>query len=44
LRKVSSRIGLNNLGERYKLTTNKEITIRQAQDEFSVSLPVLEIA
>jgi hypothetical protein len=43
LRKGSSRIGLNNLGERYKLTTNKEITVRQVQDEFTVSLPVLEI-
>jgi hypothetical protein len=43
LRKGSSRIGLNNLGERYKLTTNKEITVRQAKDEFSVTLPVLEI-
>lgn len=43
LRRGSSRIGLHNLGERYKLTTNKEITIRQEADEFSVSLPVLEI-
>jgi hypothetical protein len=43
LRKDSSRIGLNNLSERYKLTTNKEITVRQEADEFSVSLPVLEI-
>jgi sensor histidine kinase YesM len=43
LRKGSSRIGLNNLSERYKLTTNKEITVRQEDDEFSVSLPVLEI-
>jgi hypothetical protein len=43
LRKDSSRIGLNNLGERYKLTTNKEITVRQEAGEFSVSLPVLEI-
>ena len=43
LRKGSSRIGLNNLSERYKLTTNKEITVRQAADEFFVSLPVLQI-
>jgi len=43
LRKGSSRIGLNNLSERYKLTTNKEITVRQEADEFAVSLPVLEI-
>jgi hypothetical protein len=44
LRKGSSRIGLNNLGERYKLTTNKEITVRQEANDFTVSLPVLEIA
>ncbi len=27
LRKTSSRIGLHNLGERYKLTTSKEISV-----------------
>jgi sensor histidine kinase YesM len=44
VRKTSSRIGLNNLSERYKLTTDKEITVREEAEEFAVSLPVLEIA
>jgi LytS/YehU family sensor histidine kinase len=44
LRKTSSRIGLNNLSERYKLTTSKEITITEATDDFTVCLPVLKIA
>ena len=44
LRKVSSQVGLNNLQERYKLTTNKSITIRQNEGDFVVSLPVLKIA
>jgi hypothetical protein len=44
LRKASSRIGLHNLGERYKLTTNKEITVKEAATDFTVSLPVLKIA
>lgn len=44
LRKASSRIGLNNLSERYRLTTDKEITIRSDAGDFTVSLPVLKIA
>jgi hypothetical protein len=44
LRKASSRIGLNNLGERYKLTTSKEISIIESASDFTVSLPVLKIA
>jgi sensor histidine kinase YesM len=44
LRKASSRIGLNNLGERYRLTTNKEIAVAENADDFTVSLPVLKIA
>jgi sensor histidine kinase YesM len=44
LRKASSKIGLNNLGERYRLTTNKEISIKEEEQEFVVSLPVLKIA
>ena len=44
LRKASSRIGLHNLGERYKLTTSKEITVIEASGDFKVSLPVLKIA
>jgi sensor histidine kinase YesM len=43
LRKPSSRIGLNNLDERYKLTTGKEITVDATEYEFTVSLPVLKI-
>ncbi|MDP4262715.1 MAG: histidine kinase [Bacteroidota bacterium] len=43
LRKSSSRIGLHNLGERYKLTTAKEITIKEEENDFTVSLPVLKI-
>jgi sensor histidine kinase YesM len=44
LRKTCSRIGLHNLGERYKLTTSKEITVTEAANNFTVSLPVLKIA
>ncbi len=44
LRKASSRIGLNNLGERYKLTTSKEISVTASASDFIVSLPVLKIA
>jgi LytS/YehU family sensor histidine kinase len=44
LRKPSSRIGLNNLSERYKLTTSKEISVSESATNFIVSLPVLKIA
>ncbi|MFL5746124.1 MAG: sensor histidine kinase [Niastella sp.] len=44
LRKASSRIGLHNLGERYKLTTSKEISIIESASDFTVSLPILKIA
>lgn len=43
LRKPSSRIGLTNLGERYKLTTGKEIMVNATDQDFTVSLPVLKI-
>jgi sensor histidine kinase YesM len=43
LRKASSKIGLYNLGERYKLTTNKEIIIREDEKDFTVCLPILNI-
>jgi LytS/YehU family sensor histidine kinase len=43
LRKPSSRIGLNNLDERYKLTTGKEIVVNATDNEFTVYLPVLKI-
>jgi sensor histidine kinase YesM len=44
LRKTSSKIGLQNLSERYKLTTNKEIVIKEEENDFTVSLPILKIA
>jgi sensor histidine kinase YesM len=44
LRKTSSRIGLQNLGERYRLTTSKEISVTESASDFTVSLPVLKIA
>lgn len=37
----SSRIGLNNLNERYKLITDREMTQRVGNSEFSVELPLL---
>ena len=44
LRKPSSRIGLNYLDERYKLTTGKRIDVFATEQDFTVSLPVLKIA
>lgn len=44
LRKATSGIGLQNLDERYKLTTSKSISIRQKENDFIVCLPVLKIA
>ncbi len=43
LRKESSKIGLQNLQERYKLTTGKEITVVDGEKDFIVTLPVLKI-
>jgi hypothetical protein len=43
LRKPSSGIGLQNLQERYKLITNKEIIIKEEEKDFTVVLPVLKI-
>ncbi len=43
LRKPSSRIGLANLQERYKLTTNRDIIITEEEEYFVVRLPVLKI-
>jgi len=42
LRKPSSRIGLQNLDERYKLVTGKTITIEETASAFRVVLPVLK--
>lgn len=44
LRRVSSKIGLQNLNERYKLTTQKGIEILEDDKNFTVRLPVLKIA
>lgn len=44
LRKATSKIGLQNLGERYKIITSKEISILQDQHAFNVVLPLLKIA
>jgi len=42
IKKQSSHIGLNNLGERYKLITEKEIAVRQEAKKFIVELPLLK--
>ena len=44
LRKESSRIGLQNLKERYKLITQKEIQITTEDGEFIIRLPILKIS
>jgi sensor histidine kinase YesM len=41
LRKPSSKIGLQNLDERYKLIVKKSITINNTSSEFIVHLPLL---
>lgn len=41
--KDSSRIGLRNLSERYRLLTGKEVIVEQSEKEFRVKLPYLEI-
>ena len=43
-RKPSSKIGLQNLNERYKLTTDKAILIQDDANDFIVRLPVLRIS
>jgi len=42
-RKSTSKIGLQNLNERYKLTTSKSIVVNDNEKFFTVSLPVLKI-
>jgi len=44
LRKESSKTGLHNLQERYRLTAGKEITITENENNFTVTLPLLQIA
>jgi sensor histidine kinase YesM len=43
LRKASSKIGLQNLQNRYRLVTNKEIVIKEEDKDFTVNLPILRI-
>ncbi len=43
LRKPSGKIGLENLRERYRLITGKEIVIEDSGTVFTVKLPVLKI-
>jgi LytS/YehU family sensor histidine kinase len=43
LRKPSSKIGLQNLNERYRLITKQEITIQEEDNKFMVCLPILKI-
>ncbi len=44
IRRPSSKIGLKNLDERYRLTTGYTITIAATEKMFTVHLPVLKIA
>jgi LytS/YehU family sensor histidine kinase len=43
LRKTSSKIGLQNLNDRYQLTTKRSIEIKEGEDKFTVILPLLKI-
>jgi LytS/YehU family sensor histidine kinase len=43
LRKASSKIGLQNLNERYMLTTKNFITIKEDGNNFTVTLPLLKL-
>ena len=38
----STRVGLNNIRERYQLLTARSISIRNTEDSFQVSLPLLQ--
>ncbi|MEQ8417673.1 MAG: histidine kinase [Imperialibacter sp.] len=41
--KGTSRIGLRNLTERYRLLTGKEVLVEETEKEFKVKLPYLEV-
>jgi sensor histidine kinase YesM len=43
LRRPSSKIGLQNLNDRYMLTTKKQIVIKEDENDFTVTLPILKI-
>ncbi|MEM7514316.1 MAG: histidine kinase [Bacteroidota bacterium] len=38
----STRVGLNNIRERYQLLTSRNISVRNTEDSFQVSLPLLQ--
>lgn len=42
-RKAGSKIGLDNLKERYKLITGKNVLVEETMDHFRVKLPLLKI-
>lgn len=39
---VSTRVGLDNIRQRYKLLGNTDITIKETADTYSVSLPIIK--
>ena len=41
--KNTSKIGLRNLTERYRLLTGKEVVVEQTEHEFKVKLPYLVV-
>lgn len=43
LQRTSSKIGLQNLNDRYKLTTKKPIVVNEDENDFTVILPLLKI-
>ena len=43
LRKASSKTGLRNLTERYKLTTEQQLSVAEDDGKFIVQLPLLKI-
>jgi len=44
LRKASSRMGLANLNDRYRLTTDRNILVQEEEGRFLVRLPLLSIS
>lgn len=43
LRRPSTKTGLQNLVERYKLTTGREVIVKENENSFTVGLPLLKI-
>jgi len=44
MRKASSKIGLRNLQERYRLITSRKISVTETDVDFTVNLPIMKIA